>query len=61
LGVKRLTDVELLFQHYCNFDSTGNLYVTDAVDLSNEVPAGRFWRIEASAINEVAERGKEPR
>jgi sugar lactone lactonase YvrE len=45
----------------CNFDRSGNLYVTDAADLSSEAASGRLWRIEASAIDEVAVRGEAPR
>jgi sugar lactone lactonase YvrE len=44
----------------CNFDQNCNLYVTDAADLSSEAPSGRLWRIESSAIDEVAVRGQEP-
>jgi gluconolactonase len=37
----------------CNFDSAGNLYVTDASDLSSEVQSGRLWRVDAGQIASI--------
>lgn len=44
----------------CNFDAHGDLYVTDAADLSSDAPSGRLWRVPPSLLAETTAHGREP-